>query len=76
MKPKRLIRATVIAILASLSVLSSTTIWTNALAFETCTLSGGKCVSDGCTSSGGVCGMQEPLPEGTAAAPDKCWCLF
>jgi hypothetical protein len=75
MKPKRLIRATVVAILASLSVLSSTTIWTNALAFETCTLSGGKCVSDGCTSSGGVCGMQE-LPDGTGAAFDKCWCLF
>ena len=75
MKRKRILRATVLAILTSLSVLSSTTIWSNSLAFETCTLSGGKCVSDGCTSSGGVCGMQQ-LPEGTAAGFDKCWCLF
>ena len=75
MKIKRIIRATVLAILVSLSLLSGTTIWSNSLAFETCTLSGGKCVSDGCTSAGGVCGMQE-LPQGTAAAFDKCWCLF
>jgi len=76
MKPKRLIRATVLAILASLSLLSGTTIWTNALAFETCILSGGKCVSDGCTRSGGVCGMQIIDQTGTKAAFDKCWCLF
>ena len=43
---------------------SSTTIWTNALAFETCTLSGGKRVSDGCTSSGGVCGRRSRSPRG------------
>jgi hypothetical protein len=77
MKTKRLIRGTVLAILASLTLLSSTTIWANSLAFETCILSGGKCVSNGCTGSGGVCGMQEPeLPEQGAAAFDKCWCLF
>lgn len=75
MKLKRLIRATVLAILASLSLLSGTTIWANSLAFETCILSEGRCVSNGCSSSGGVCGMQE-LPQGNAAAFDKCWCLF
>ena len=72
MKTRRIIRATVLAILASVSLLSGTTIWTNALAFETCILKDGKCVSNGCT---GTCGMQE-LPEGTKAAFDKCWCLF
>ena len=75
MELKRIIRATVLAILASLTLLSSTTIWANSLAFETCILSGGKCVSNGCTGNGGVCGMQE-LPQGTAAAFDPCWCLF
>ena len=78
MKPKRLIRATVLAILTSLSVLSSTTIWSNSLAFEECVLKDGKCLSTGCSTRGGVCGMQEQqLPQqGTAAAFDQCWCLF
>jgi hypothetical protein len=78
MELKRIIRATVLSILACLTLLSSTTIWANSLAFETCILSGGKCVSNGCTGNGGVCGMQEPeLPQrGEAAAFDKCWCLF
>ena len=75
MKTKRIIRATVLTILASLSVLSSTTIWSNSLAFEECVLSQGKCLSTGCSTRGGVCGMQE-YPQGTAAAFDQCWCLF
>ncbi len=74
MKRKRIIRATVLAILTSLSVLSSTTIWSNSLAFEECVLSQGKCLSTGCSTRGGVCGMPE-LPAGTAAF-DQCWCLF
>jgi len=76
MRTKRILRATVIAILASLSVLSSTTIWSNSLAFETCILSEGRCVSNGCTPAGGVCGMPEIDRNGTAATFDKCWCLF
>jgi len=76
MKPKRIIRATVLGILVSLSLLSSTTIWSNSLAFETCTLSGGRCVSNGCTSAGGVCAMPEITRHGKAAAFDQCWCLF
>ena len=75
MKRKRIIRATVLAILTSLSVLSSTTIWSNSLAFEECVLSQGKCLSTGCSTRGGVCGMPE-LPAGTKAAFDQCWCLF
>jgi hypothetical protein len=75
MKTKRIMRATFVAILVTLSVLSGTTIWSNSLAFETCILSEGRCVSNGCTSAGGVCGMPE-IEKGIAAAPDKCWCLF
>jgi hypothetical protein len=75
MKTKRIIRATVLTILASLSLLSGTTIWANSLAFEECVLRNGKCLSTGCETRGGVCGMQE-LPQGTAAAFDPCWCLF
>jgi hypothetical protein len=77
MNPKRMIRAAVLAILASLSLLSGTTIWANSLAFEeTCILSQGRCVSNGCTGAGGVCAMPEITRTGTAAAFDKCWCVF
>jgi hypothetical protein len=77
MKTKRILRATVLAILASLSLLSGTTIWANSLAFEEmCVLRDGKCVSNGCTGAGGTCGMPEITQNGTAAAFDKCWCLF
>jgi hypothetical protein len=76
MKTKRLIRATVLAIMASLTLLSGTTIWANSLAFEECVLKDGKCLSTGCETRGGVCGMQEPeIPQATAAF-DPCWCLF
>ena len=75
MKLKRIIRATAVAILVSLSLLSSTTIWSNSLAFEECVLSQGRCLSTGCSTRGGVCGMQE-LPQGSATAFDQCWCLF
>ena len=76
MKRKQIIRATVLAILTSLSVLSSTTIWSNSLAFEECVLSSGKCLSTGCSTRGGVCGMQLIDQAGTKAAFDQCWCLF
>jgi hypothetical protein len=76
MKTKRIIRATVLAILASLSLLSGTTIWANALAFEECVLKDGKCLSTGCTTRGGVCAMPEITRKRTAAAFDPCWCVF
>jgi hypothetical protein len=76
MKTKRIIRATVVAILVSLSVLSSTTIWSNSLAFEECVLSNGRCLSTGCSTRGGVCAMPEINRNGTAAKFDQCWCLF
>ena len=76
MKPKRIIRATVVAILVSLSLLSSTTIWSNSLAEETCIYSQGRCMDFGCSGAGGVCGMPEIDRNGKAAAFDKCWCLF
>ncbi len=77
MKTKRILRATLLAILASLSLLSGTTIWANSLAFEeTCVLRDGKCVSNGCTGAGGVCAMPEITRKGRAAAFDKCWCVF
>jgi hypothetical protein len=76
MKTKRIIRATVLSILASLSLLSGTTIWANSLAFEECVLSNGKCLSTGCSTRGGVCAMPEITPNGTAATFDQCWCLF
>ena len=76
MKPKRIIRATVLAILVSLSLLSSTAIWSNSLAFEECVIRDGKCLSTGCETRGGVCGMPEITRNGKAAAFDQCWCLF
>ena len=76
MKTKRIIRATVLTILASLSLLSGTTIWANSLAFEECVIRDGKCLSTGCSTRGGVCGMQMIDQQGTAAAFDQCWCLF
>ena len=79
MRTKRIIRAAVLAILVSLSLLSGTTIWSNSFAFALCTTSEGSCLDTGCASGGGVCGPQE-LPEidrkRTAAAFVKCWCLF
>ena len=78
MKHKRIIRGAVLAILASVTLLSGTTIWANSLAFEECVLKDGKCLSTGCSTRGGVCGMQEAeLPQrGATAAFDPCWCLF
>ena len=77
MKPKRIIRTTVLAILMSLSLLSGTTIWANSSAFEDmCIYSQGRCLSYGCSDAGGVCGMPEIDRQGKAAAFDPCWCLF
>ena len=76
MKTKRIIRATVLSILVSLSLLGGTTIWSNSLAFETCKVEGGGCKDTGCDKAGGTCGMQEETRNGEAAAFDKCWCLF
>ena len=75
MKPKRIVRATVLAVLVSLSLLSGTTIWANSLAFS-CEAGPGTCFDNGCSANGGVCGMAEINPNGTAAAFTKCWCLF
>ncbi len=77
MKSKRIVRATVLAVLASLSLLSGTTIWANSLALEECVLRDGRCLSTGCATRGGVCAMPEIIEKGaTKAKFDPCWCLF
>ena len=76
MRTKRIIRAAVLAILVSLSVLSGTTIWSNSLAFASCTPSEGRCIDTGCAGIGGVCGKNPEIDGNGTAAFNPCWCLF
>lgn len=74
MKILKIAKAIFLALLLSVAISGGTQIFAD-LEAEKCKYHNGHCDDNGCSSAGGVCGMQEAV-DGARAPFDPCWCLF